>query len=150
MQIWSARAFAGIDFAGRTAMLVRPSKTLRRRQFRLDRLTPEQIEHQRQHFAEEHLPREQLAFDAVDALALEQVDFVEAIRTPRQPRVDGEAGRDALAVAEQILAGIRSHRWDASDDGPAGPLALPRSYVIPASHFNLGIFPRPAVHDKAG
>lgn len=150
MQIWSARAFAGIDFAGRTTTLVRPSKTLRQRNFHVDRLTAEQTEYHRQHFAEEQLPREQLAFEAVDALALEQDDFVEAIRTPRQPRVDGAAGRDALAVAEQILAGIRSHCWDASDDGPAGPLALPRSYVIPAPHFNLGIFPRPAVHDKAG
>ena len=94
---------------------------------------------------------EQLAFDAVDALALEQEDFVERRSARRASRgSDGEAGRDALAVAEQILAGIRSHRWDASDDGPAGPLALPRSYVIPAPHFNLGIFPRPAVHDKAG
>ena len=44
--------------------------------------------------------------DAVDALALELEDFVESIRTVRQPRVTGEPGRDALAVAEQILASI--------------------------------------------
>ena len=135
MQVWSARAFAGIDFAARTATLVRPSETLLRRQFHVDGLTPEQLEHYRQHFAEEHLPREQLAFDAVDALALELDDFVESIRTPRQPRVNGEAGRDALAVAEQILARIDAHCWDASLDGPAGPLALPRRHVIPAPHF---------------
>ena len=49
---------------------------------------------------------QQLTFDAVDALALELDDFIESIRTPRQPRVTGEAGRDALAVAEQILARI--------------------------------------------
>ncbi len=61
MQVWSSRAFAGIDFAARTATLVRPSKTLRGRQFHLDQLTPEQLEHQRGHFAEEHLPCEQLA-----------------------------------------------------------------------------------------
>ena len=34
MQVWSAEAFAGIDFASRTATLVRPSETLRRRRFR--------------------------------------------------------------------------------------------------------------------
>ena len=33
MQVWSARAFAAIDFAARTATLVRPSETLLRRQF---------------------------------------------------------------------------------------------------------------------
>ena len=145
MQVWSARAFAGIDFAGRTATLVRPSETLLRRRFRAEGLTPEGIEHYRQHFAEEHLPREQLTLDAVDALALELDDFIASIRTPREPRVSGEAGRDALAVAEQILARIQSHCWDASTDGPAGPLGVPRRHVIPAPHFDLA-----GVREKAG
>jgi predicted dehydrogenase len=150
MQVWSARAFAGIDFAQRTATLVRPSETLLRRRFQVDGLTPEGIEHYRQHFAEEHLPREQVTLDAVDALALELDDFVESIRTPRQPRVGGEAGRDALAVAEQILARIQSHCWDASIDGPAGPLALPGHHVIPAPHFDLAAMQTPAIREKAG
>jgi predicted dehydrogenase len=106
MHVWSPDGFAAIDFAARTATMVRPSETLLRRQFHVDALTPEQVDYYRGHFAEEHLPREQLTFDAVDALALEIDDFVESIRTPREPRVSGEAGRDALAVAEQILAGI--------------------------------------------
>ena len=150
MQVWSARAFGGIDFAGRTATLVRPSETLLRRRFRLEGLTPEGIEHYREHFAEEHLPREQLTFDAVDALALELDDFVQSIRTPREPRVNGEAGRDALAAAEQILARIHSHCWDASIEGPAGPLALAGRHVISAPHFDLAAVPVPAVREKAG
>jgi predicted dehydrogenase len=141
MQVWSAEAFAGIDFAARTTTLVRPSKTLQQRQFHVDRLTPEQMEHERQHFAEERLPREQLTFDAVDALALEHEDFVTSIRTSRQPRVSGQAGRDALAVAERILACIDAHAWDASADGPAGSLALPRRHAVPAPHFPLAGFP---------
>ena len=40
MQVWSAEGFAAIDFAARTATLVRPSETLRRRQFDVDALTP--------------------------------------------------------------------------------------------------------------
>ncbi len=146
MQVWSGRAFAGIDFSARTATMVRPSETLLRRQFRVDGLTPEQIEHYRGHFADEHLPREQLTFDAVDALALELDDFVESIRTARQPRVSGEAGRDALAVAEQVLARIHAHCWDASIDGAAGPLGLPRRHIIPAPHFD----PTPMPQEKAG
>jgi predicted dehydrogenase len=137
MQVWSPRVFAGIDFAARTTTLVRPSKALRRRQFRVDQLTAEDLEHQRQHFAQEHLPCEQLSFDAVDALALEQDDFLAAIRASGQPRVGGQAGRDALAVAEQILASIRTHCWDGSDDGPVGPWALPRRQIVPAPHFLL-------------
>jgi hypothetical protein len=72
-------------------------------------LTPEQLEHCRVHFAEEHLPKECQTFDAVDALALEIGDFIESVRTGRPPRVTGQSGRDALAVAQQILACINAH-----------------------------------------
>ena len=150
MQIWSARASADVDFATRTATLIRPSETLLRREFHVDELTVEQTEYHRQHFAEEHLPREKMTFDAIDALSMEQNDFVESIRMARQPRVNGEAGRDAMAIAEQILARIQSHCWDASLDGPAGPMALPRRHVIPAPHFDLAGIQPPVLREKAG
>ena len=86
MHVWSAAGFAAVDFANRTATMVRPSETLRRRQFRVDGLTPKDLEHHRTHFAEEHLPRTRQTLAAVDALALEQDDFVESIRTGRAPR----------------------------------------------------------------
>ena len=132
LSVWSAAGFAAVDLAARTATLVRPSETLLRRRFCVDGLTPEGVEHYRAHFAEEHLPREQLAFDAVDALALELDDFIGAIRGAHEPRVGGEAGRDALAVAEQILDRIDAHSWDASLDGPTGPLAVPRRRLLAA------------------
>ncbi|MEN6451866.1 MAG: Gfo/Idh/MocA family oxidoreductase, partial [Thermoguttaceae bacterium] len=135
MQVWSADGFAAVDFAARTATLVRPSETLRRRQFDVDLLAAKQVDYYRQHFAEEHLPKQTLAFDAIDALALEQEDFLEAVRTRREPRVNGEAGRDALALAEQILDRIESHCWDASLDGAVGPMGVPRRHVIPAPRF---------------
>jgi predicted dehydrogenase len=148
MQVWSARGLADIDFAGRTTTLVRPSETVRRRRFQVDALTPEQIEHYREHFSEEHLPRERLSFEPFDALILEQDDFIESIRTSREPVVNGEAGRDALAVAEQILARINAHCWDASLDGPTGPLALPRRHVIPGPRRDLST--APLFREKAG
>ena len=113
MQVWSAQAFADIDFAARTSALVRPSETLRQGAFHLEELSPDQVEHQRRHFADEHLPCEQLQFEAVDALALEVRDFVDAIRTPRQPLVDGQSGRNAVALAETILDRIHAN-WAAS------------------------------------
>ncbi len=150
MQVWSDRSFGSIDFAARTATLVHPSETLVRRQFCVDRLSPDELDHHRQHFAEEHLPQEQLKHDAVDALALEIDDFVESIRANREPRVNGEAGRDALAVAEQIIDRIHAHCWDAAPDGLAGPLAQPRRHVIPSPHFDLPAIHTPIVHEKAG
>jgi predicted dehydrogenase len=150
MHVWSARAFAGIDFAARTATFVRPSETLLRRQFDVDALSAEQVDYYREHLAEELMPKQQKQFDAVDALALELNDFIDSIRTPREPRVNGEAGRDALAVAEQILARIDAHAWDANLDGPAGPLALPRRHIIPAPQFELSAIPTPTLREKAG
>lgn len=106
MHVWSSDGFAAIDFATRTATTVRPSQTLVKRQFHVEDLTPEQVAEQVKTFADEHLPKTQTTFDAVDALALETGDFVESIQMGREPRVNGEAGRDALAVAERIIAGI--------------------------------------------
>jgi predicted dehydrogenase len=150
MSVWASRAFAAVDFATRTTSLVRPSETLLRRQFHVDDLTPEQVVYYREHLAEEHLPREQKQFPAVDALVLELQDFVDAIRTPRQPRVSGAAGRDAVAVAEQILDRIAAHAWGV----PAQPLpeaAVPtRPSVIPAPHFDISSVSAPPARREAG
>ncbi len=150
MQIWSARAYAGIDFAARTTTLVRPSETLLRRQFDVEMLSAEQLERCRRHFAGEHLPQEQLQFEAVDALALEVQDFVESILAPRSPKVTGEAARDAVALAEQILARIHTHAWDETSDGPVGPLAVPRPRIVPAPHFDSTAAAARAIRREAG
>lgn len=150
MQVWSATGFTGIDFAARGVKFVRPSETLRRRRFDVNRLTPDEVEHNRVHFAEEHLPQETRSFDAVDALVLEQDDFVESIRAGRQPLVCGEAGRDALSVAGQILARIDTHSWNGELNGPAGPLAKPYGHTLPAPHFDHSTSSKTIPHKKAG
>jgi len=134
MHVWTPRAFAAIDLAARKTTLVRPSETLLARQLDLGGLSPEQWAHKEQ-ILEEHLPREEIQSEPVDAIALELADFVESIATGRSPRVPGEQGRDAVAVAEQILARIHAHAWDPRADGPTGPMALPAPGVIPAAHL---------------
>ena len=150
MHVWSTRAFAGIDFASRTTNVVQPSETLLRRKFDVDSLSPDEVEHYKQHLTEEHLPLETEQFEAVDALALEAEDFVDAILSPRAPRVSGAAGRDALVVAEEILAKIHTHAWDDSVDGPVGPMGVPRRRVIPAPHFAVTPVEAPMVRKEAG
>jgi predicted dehydrogenase len=150
MQIWAPRAYANVDFGTRTMTLVRPSESLLRGEFQADRLAPEQVEHYKTHLVEEHLPRQQQTFDAVDALALELQDFVDSILSSRQPRVTGEAGRDALAVAEQILASIASHVWDRSSQPATGPAAVPYRRIVPAPHFDVAAIERAQTERKAG
>ncbi|MFH1265379.1 MAG: hypothetical protein ABIK89_06590, partial [Planctomycetota bacterium] len=71
------------------------------------------------------------------------------IRTSRPPRVSGEQGREAVAVAEQVLAKIHTHRWGDAD-GPVGPMAVPRPSVIPTPHWNLSPARSPLERKEAG
>jgi predicted dehydrogenase len=135
MSIWSPRAFASIDFAARTTTLVHPSQTLLERRFDVASLSPDELEHYKTHLFGEHLPREERRFEAVDALTLELQDFLDSIRGPRSPRVPGEQGRDAVALADLILSRIRAHCWDGTTHGPVGPAALPATSAVPAPHW---------------
>ncbi len=137
MQVWGPRAFADIDFAEPTASVVRPSETLLRRQFNVDALSPGEQKYYRENFTAEHLPGEHMRFAAVDALALEVDDFVDSIRRGRAPRVSGEAGHNAVAVAEYILAKINVHAWDDATDGLVGAMGVPSQRAVPAPHFTL-------------
>ena len=82
---------------------------------------------------------------------LELHDFVESIRTPRPPRVNGEAGRDAVAVAERDPRlhsrrpiGREARRSDAGNFAAEPPL--------PAPHFDLSSIAAapPLSHREAG
>ena len=138
MQIWSRQTFAGLDFATRTASLVRPSETLLRREIDVDRLPVEEKLRIKDGFMAEHLPVEQIQAEPCDAITAELQDFAGSIRAGRAPRVTGEHGRDAIAVAERILLQIATHAWDGAAEGPVGPQVLPMTPTIPAPHWKLG------------
>lgn len=146
MQVWTARAFASIDFAERSTTVVRPSESLLQRGLDLDALSPES----RQHLMEDHLPRTRHTAEAVDALALEIDDFLASIRGPRSPRVTGEQGREAVAVCEQVLAALQTHAWDDSPDAPVGPLLIPRPRLVPVPHFEVSGITTPVERKRAG
>jgi len=131
MNVWSPQGFASIDFARTRAVLVRPSETLLRREVDVESLAADETR-AKDSILQEHLRRQELQFAAADALQLELEDFVDSIRRQRSPRVPGEEGRDAVALAERILQKIDAHCWDDRADGPIGPMASPRPSVVPA------------------
>jgi predicted dehydrogenase len=149
MQVWSPQGFAAIDFAARKTTLVRPSETLLRRELKIDAIAAGDAP-DRDAVLQEHLRREEIEFAPVDAIALELDDFVQSIRGSRPPRVTGEAGRDAVALAERILERIQAHAWDEQTDGPVGPMATARPSVIPAPHVKLALAPLPMPRREAG
>jgi predicted dehydrogenase len=143
MHVWTPRAFAAVDFAARTSTLVRPDSTLLDRRFDLDCFAPEAAE-QKERLLEALLPREERHSEPVDALLLELNDFLDSVRqcgtaAPGCASVacSGEQGRDAVALAERILARIAAHAWDDQPDGLVGPLATARPSVLPSPHWQL-------------
>jgi predicted dehydrogenase len=150
MSVWTSRAFSAIDFASRTTSVIRPSEALLRRQFDVDSLSAEEIDHYREHFLEDHLPCENLQSEPIDALAAELDDFVESLRMPRQPRVTGEHGAAAVELAERVLAEIDSHCWTETADGPVGPHAIRPPSIIPGPHWRMTPSQTPAERKEAG
>ncbi len=136
MQIYSSRGMALVDFATREAKVVHPREDILRRQFELSQLTPDEMIGYRNHLFETLLVKETLTPANTNAIAQEQRDLAMSIREGRKPRVDGHAGRAALAVAERVLSSIASHAWDGTDLGRRGPHAMPALPVIGgAEHF---------------
>jgi predicted dehydrogenase len=129
MQIWTPDGFASVDFAQRSASVVRPSSRVAQRRFDEAALGPDEKERLKGRLFDELLVREELACQDRNAIADEQADFIESIQRGRSPHVTGRQGHRALVLAEQVLAGVASHRWDGRAAGRIGPLAEPASPV---------------------
>ena len=122
MRLWGADGYASIDFASRSATLVRPSEALRRGQPSLEGVDLARPESLRDHLFGRVLDVEHLRPDAgVDQLTAELLDFVGAVRQGRPPRIPGSEALEALRVAEQVLHGLRTYRIDAGAEVPGAP-----------------------------
>lgn len=137
LQVWSARGLATLDLAGRTVDLIRPSAALARGEIDVERMTPDEQQNLRQSLLDEHLPRHSLVVEAADPLTSELLDFVTSIRTGRAPRVSGQAGLDAIAIAERILLQVQTHAWEGSPVGPVGPRIAALPQVLSGPHWHL-------------
>jgi predicted dehydrogenase len=133
MNIFTSRSSASIDFATQEASIVKPREDILRRRFQVDRLTVEERAHLKEHLFDELLILTEHEPTKINAIEEEQRDFVAAIRTGKTPRVDGMAGRDAVAVAGMILERIHDHAWDGSPAGRHGPFAMPALPIIPTA-----------------
>jgi predicted dehydrogenase len=130
MTIITSRGSASLNFATYEAAVVRPREEVLRREFRVDELSADERGYWRQHLHDQLLERTQHQAPAGNAIQDEQRDFLRAVREGRTPRVDGVAGRDAVAVAEMILERIEEHAWDGTPTGRHGPFAMPALPIV--------------------
>lgn len=132
MQIFTSRRFASVDFADRQATLVEPTDGVLRRQFDAAQVPVGQRPAAAAGLFDELLVRTAPVADQSNAIEAELLDFAAAITTGRNPRVTGGDGRDAVAVAEQILQSVADHQWDGNEQGRLGPHAMPALPVLRA------------------
>jgi predicted dehydrogenase len=130
MTIFTTRGCASINFATHEASVVKPCDAVLRRQFQAEKLSAEERAYWKDHVFDELLVRVPRDSKPVNAIQEEQRDFVNSIRMGKSPRVEGAAGRDAVAVAEMILGQIEEHAWDGTSAGRHGAFAMPALPII--------------------
>jgi predicted dehydrogenase len=127
MQMWGPEGFASLDFARKQLTLVQPSAALcqhRSGQRPFDDATLATL---KQDLFGRHLQMAEVSGTACDQLTSELMDFVRCVNTGERPRVAGEEGCAALALATRILDAIASHAWD----GAAGTQIGPNAFAMP-------------------
>src|SRR5205823_1614714 len=124
-----------VDFTARRSSVAVPSDTVRERRIDVPQLSPQQKEELKRDLFSTHLTVEEFTSEPCDQLTAELQDFIQCVQEGRQPRVTGEQGREAIAVAERILEKIAAHAWDGTSTGRVGPLAMPQADIIPAPHW---------------
>jgi predicted dehydrogenase len=128
MRVWSSEGFASVDFATRKVTFTQPAELLRQGRIDSRRLDAATLASLKSELFTRHLQTRTLDVSkrhAADQLTRELQGFVGCVNSGRTPRVDGVAGRDALALASAILDAIRSHAWEGDADGPKGPHEVP-------------------------
>jgi predicted dehydrogenase len=127
MRVWAPEGYAGIDFVSRKLYLVQVSDEIRRHGLRIDRLDAAAKARLKDEVFGRHLEVMNVDSDRkCDQLTAELRSFVDCVRHNATPRVTGEAGRDALALAERVTDALRAHQWEGTPDGAVGPYRMPK------------------------
>ncbi len=131
MRIWSPEGFLDLDFAKKTLTLTQPSDQVRRQGLDMRKLDAASRTAFKDQLFGRHLEVMELASaEGPDGLTRELEEFVRCVRTNSQPRVRGEEGRDAVRLATQVLASLKSHAWQCSEAGPCGRTNSPSPWAI--------------------
>jgi predicted dehydrogenase len=114
---------ARLDFAAPSAHVTRTSPHQLPEGFDMAALSAGERNQYKQRLFTELLPVEELEVESTNAILEEQQDFITSIQSNTPPRVSGPQARDALAVADRVLADIAARRR--SRDRAAGSPTLP-------------------------
>jgi predicted dehydrogenase len=125
MRVFSPEGYVSLDFSKRHATIIQPSDRVRREGLDVRRLDLSMIGLLKEKLFGHYLEIREFDMKEADQLTLELKDFVRAVRTRTPPKVTGEDGRNAVALATRILERINTHQWEGTSAGPVGPTHLP-------------------------
>jgi predicted dehydrogenase len=126
MHIWAPEGYVALDFSKRHLTLIQPSDEVRSRGLDTSHLDPAGLALLREQLFGRYFQVLELDRREGDQLTSELQDFVRCVRSGSRPRVTGEDGRNAIALASRILDSLRAHNWNGTAAGPTGPAQLPR------------------------
>ncbi len=129
MQVFTPTGYVNLDFGSRTARSVDADRARRQGPLDVDTLSPQEKKQLQETFFDDVLPLERIGPVEGNAIAAEQADFVSSILHSHAPRVCGTQGRDALAVADQIVAAIDAYGKQESATN------LPAAAILPGPHW---------------
>ncbi len=133
MHLWGPEGYAGLDFAQRRVTLIQPSAALRAHGLDPSKLDPASRACIKDDLFVRHLETHTVDGKAQDQLTCELKEFARCVTTGECPRADAKAGQAAVALADRILASLRSHSWTGTATGPTGPgqVPMPRGTLFP-------------------
>ncbi len=108
MTIQAATKTIKVDFAARSATMIRPKSEILDGRFSPDSVTLAEMAPRVSTFMKDEYETEELVHDPVDALALEMQNFVSAILRGEKSVVPGERAAQAVVVAEEILRDLQA------------------------------------------
>ena len=109
MDVYFEAGFARLDFAAKTAEIIRPSAAVAAGEVNVETLSLDEKNRLKDKLFDEYLPRTSLPVVDHNAILEEQRNFIQAIRGEALPRVTGRDGRRAVDTAARVLAAITAH-----------------------------------------
>ncbi|PHR97641.1 MAG: oxidoreductase [Blastopirellula sp.] len=133
MQIFAANGHFNLDFTTRNLKSISPVPAVVSSSWDPHHISDAQKESIKEHLFESYLPLQEVELQQCNAIEEEIKDFAHCIRHGGTPRVTGQAGRDAVAVAQQVIQAVESHYWTDQDQVLRGPRMTPEPKVISIS-----------------
>lgn len=113
IQVWSDAGYVSADLQTRKIVCWKPCNAMAANPGMVHDIvsaTPNPLTLKDEVFSK-WIPREETQASPADALTAELQDFVDCIRTGRQPRVSGDAALAAMDVADRVLQGMAKWSW---------------------------------------